>query len=251
MRVPNFVKGCADSLFSYSLVSFTCWNYKIFPVLAIQPRLSFLFIYLVFEDTLSVLKWLSSFLQLASILIEQDDDSEIYSAILNYSTCHSQHKLMSQLQLDIISSQLWRKYSSYYHPHRKEMQWCFIVQVIGLWQVLHTIGTFSRFLQKRVRWTSFLFFNLKVLGKSNLKRESLIWAAPEAILKSLWGHQNIPDFYSHWLCYPNILLTFLNKFLPSVIFSTYWNSQKHHYFSISKNNNKKYIRKLSLTMKVD
>lgn len=44
----------------------------------------------------SVLKRLSSCLQLASILIERDYDPEIYSAVLYYSTCCSQQKLMTR-----------------------------------------------------------------------------------------------------------------------------------------------------------
>lgn len=44
----------------------------------------------------SILKRLSSCLQLASIPIGRDDDPEIYSAVLYCSTCCSQHEVMTQ-----------------------------------------------------------------------------------------------------------------------------------------------------------
>lgn len=105
-----------------------------------------------------------------------------------YTTLRAIHNInwWHSCSWDIISSQLWRKYSSYYHPHRKEMQRCFILQVIGVWQVLHTIGTFSRFLQKRVRWTFFFFF------KSWKFWAKVIWK------ERVWSEQHQGQYLSHY-----------------------------------------------------
>lgn len=92
-------------------------------------------------------------------------------------------------------------------------------------------------------WGTWFFWVLKVQGKSNSKLKSYAdLSNSSGNTKFLLRHENIPDFYSHWLCYLNIPLTLLNEFPSSVIFSSYWNSQKKHYFSISKNQTENPIR---------